>query len=215
MHTPTIDFVSDIICPWCFIGLSRLETALADAKEEQASITFRPFQLDPSTPPEGADLRQRLAAKVGGDPEPLFRRVEEVAKQSGLPIDFSKVKRTPNTLKAHALLTYAHERDLQRRVARALFEAYFVEGRDIGKRDVLVSIAQAHGMSDRDAEDAISDEASLGRVRAEAESASLRGIRGVPFTIFGGKLAVSGAQSTAMFKDAFERARLDHAPTAP
>ncbi|MBX3263799.1 MAG: DsbA family oxidoreductase [Labilithrix sp.] len=205
--TPTIDFISDVICPWCFIGLRRLESALAEEGAAGAAITFHPFQLDPSTPPEGADLRERLAGKFGGDPEPMFRKVEAAARESGIPLDFAKVRRTPNTLSAHTLITRAHEKGTQRALAGALFEAYFLEGKDVGSRDVLVEIAAGHGFAKAEARDILEDRAALDLTRTEAHAMSSQGIRGVPFTIFAGKLAVSGAQPTSAFRDVFRRAR--------
>ncbi|MBX3204968.1 MAG: DsbA family oxidoreductase [Labilithrix sp.] len=205
--TPTIDFVSDVICPWCFIGLRRLEAALEAEGAASAPITFHPFQLDPSTPAEGADLRERLAGKFGGDPEPMFRTVEEAARESGIPLDFAKVRRTPNTLAAHTLITRAHDKGTQRALANALFEAYFLEGKDIGQRDVLVEIASGHGFARAEARDILEDRAALDLTRTEAHAMSTQGIRGVPFTILAGKLALSGAQPAAAFRDAFRRAQ--------
>jgi predicted DsbA family dithiol-disulfide isomerase len=205
-QAPTIDIVSDVICPWCFIGLQRLEAALAEEGLKDAPITFHPFQLDPSTPMEGADLRERLAAKFGGDPSPMFARVEAAARESGIPLDFSKVRRTPNTLKAHTLIGRALEKGTQRRVARALFEAYFLEGKDIGSDAVLVDIAAAHGFERAEAERLLTDDAALRETREEAAAMSRQGISGVPFTILGGKLAVSGAQPTDVFRDIIRRA---------
>ncbi len=209
MTFPSIELISDVICPWCFIGLRRLEDALAEEGAASAPITFHPYQLDPSTPPEGADLRERLAAKYGGDPEAMFRRVEQAARESGIPLDFSKVRRTPNTLKAHTLIARAGASDMgtQHALAKALFEAYFLEGKDIGVDAVLVELASAHGFDRAEAEALLDDRAALDATRAEAEAMSRRGIRGVPFTIFGGSLAVSGAQPVDIFCQAFRRAR--------
>jgi predicted DsbA family dithiol-disulfide isomerase len=205
--TPTIDFISDVICPWCFIGLRRLEAALSEAEAHDAVITFHPFQLDPSTPPEGADLRERLAGKYGGDPEELFKRVEEAARESGIPLDFSKVRRTPNTLKAHALLTRAQEKGTQRSLANALFTAYFLEGRDVGADTVLLDLASGHGFERDEAARIIGDKSVLDSTRDEAAAMSTQGVRGVPFTIFGNKLAISGAQPVDVFRQAYRRAQ--------
>ena len=204
---PTIDIVSDVICPWCFIGLRRLEAALGEEGLESAPIRFHPFQLDPSTPAEGADLRERLAAKFGRDPEPMFARVEAAARESGIPLDFSKVRRTPNTLKAHTLIGRALEKGTQQRVARALFDAYFLEGKDVGTDEVLVDIAAGHGFDREEATRLFADPAALDETRAEAAAMSHQGITGVPFTIVGGKLAVSGAQPTDVFREVIRRAR--------
>ena len=205
-QTPTIDFISDVICPWCFIGLHRLEAALAEEGLKDATIAFHPFQLDPETPPEGADLRERLAAKFGGDPATMFARVEGAARESGIPLDFAKVRRTPNTLKAHTLIGRALEKGTQQRLGRALFEAYFLEGKDIGVDAVLADIAAANGFERAETEALLADRSALDDTRAEAAAVSQQGIRGVPFTIFGGKLAVSGAQPTDVFRDVIRRA---------
>ena len=201
MTFPSIELISDVICPWCFIGLRRLEDALAEEGAASAPITFHPYQLDPSTPPEGADLRERLAAKYGGDPQAMFQRVEQAARESGIPLDFSKVRRTPIARAG------ASDKGTQHALAKALFEAYFLEGKDIGADAVLVEIASAHGFDRAEAQALLEDRAALDSTRAEAEAMSRRGIRGVPFTIFGGSLAVSGAQPVDIFCQAFRRAR--------
>ena len=196
MTFPSIELISDVICPWCFIGLRRLEDALAEEGAASAPITFHPYQLDPSTPPEGADLRERLAAKYGGDPQAMFQRVEQAARESGIPLDFSLIARAG-----------ASDKGTQHALAKALFEAYFLEGKDIGADAVLVEIASAHGFDRAEAQALLEDRAALDSTRAEAEAMSRRGIRGVPFTIFGGSLAVSGAQPVDIFCQAFRRAR--------
>lgn len=201
-----IDFVSDVICPWCFIGFTRLEQAVAAAGEE-ADITMRPFQLDASTPPEGADLRERLAKKYGLDPEKMFGRVEAAARESGIPLDFTKVRRTPNTLKSHVLLGAAKAKGTQLALTRALFQAYFLEGRDLSDEATLLAIATAHGFDADEARALVSDPKALEETQTEAAELSAQGISGVPFTIFEGKLAVSGAQPLEVFQQAMTRAR--------
>jgi predicted DsbA family dithiol-disulfide isomerase len=207
MSALTIDFVSDVICPWCFIGFTRLEQALALAGEDAAEVTLRPFQLDPTTPPEGADLRERLAKKYGVDPDKMFGRVEAAARESGIALDFTKVRRTPNTLKPHALIGAAKAKGTQRAFARALFAAYFLEGRDLSDDAVLVELAVAHGFTAEEAKAVLADPKALEETRAEAADFAGQGIGGVPFTVFEGKLAVSGAQPVEAFRDAIEQAR--------
>jgi predicted DsbA family dithiol-disulfide isomerase len=207
---PRIDFVSDVICPWCFIGLVRLEQMLEQARASDhapPTIAFHPFQLDPSTPPEGADLRERLAKKYGVDPEMMFERVEAAAKESGIPLDFAKIRRTPNTLKAHALIGAAKGFGKEHAIARALFEAYFLEGRDIGESSVLVDIAEKHGVDKGAAVAVLESPEAIEAVQRETRELASQGIRGVPFVIFDGKVAVSGAQPVSVFREALDRAR--------
>jgi predicted DsbA family dithiol-disulfide isomerase len=203
----SIDIVSDVICPWCFIGVRRLDQALDSLAERvDAKVAFLPFLLDPGTLAEGADLRERLRAKYGGDPEKMFERVEAAARESGIPLDFSKVRRTPSTIAAHTLLGHALAKGTQRALAGALFDAYFLEGRDIGDSSVLGGIAVAHGFERDEAIQVVTDATELARTRAEAAANAARGIRGVPFFIFGGHLAVSGAQSVEVLRGAIAKA---------
>jgi len=207
MAALTVDFVSDIICPWCFIGFTRLEQALAKAGEDSAEVTLRPFQLDPTTPPEGADLRERLAKKYNVDPEKMFGRVEAAARESGIALDFAKVRRAPNTLKAHTLLGAATAKGTQRALAKALFAAYFLEGRDLSDDAVLVDLGVAHGFTADEAAAVLADRTAIEQTRGEAAELAGQGIGGVPFTIFEGKLAVSGAQPVEAFQQAIGQAR--------
>lgn len=212
MTTPLkVDFVSDVICPWCFIGLVRLEEALAKAGAPDAEITVHPFQLDPSTPSEGADLRERLTKKFGLAPASMFGRVEAVARESGIPLDFEKVRRSPNTLKAHAVIGAARARRTQRALARAIFEAYFLEGLDVGDASVLANVASTHGFTRDEVLTRLSDEATLQATKREAAELSGQGISGVPFTIFSKKFAVSGAQTVETFVSVIERSRSEEA----
>lgn len=207
MSALTIDFVSDVICPWCFIGFTRLEQALAQAGEDNAEVTLRPFQLDPSIPPEGADLRARLESKYGVAADTMFGRVEAAARESGIPLDFAKVRRMPNTLKPHALIGAALAKGTQRALARAIFAAYFLEGQDLSDDAVLVALATAHGFSAAEATAILADPRALEETRAEAAELAGQGLGGVPFTIFEGKLAVSGAQPVEAFRQAMKQAR--------
>jgi len=194
-----IEVVSDFVCPWCFIGTRRLEQVL---EGKEAEVAYRPFLLDPSIPLEGVDLRESLKKKFGRDPEGMFGRVEEAARETGIALDFSKVRRYPSTVRAHALTRHAAEKGTQRALANALFEANFLEGRDIGAIDVLADIAQKHGFDRDEAIRIIEDESELDQARKEARESAGAGIGGVPFFVFAGRFAVSGAQPVAVFEKA-------------
>jgi predicted DsbA family dithiol-disulfide isomerase len=206
MTALTVDIVSDIVCPWCLIGVRRMDQAIEALGGVEASITFHPFLLDPSTPDEGTDLRDRLRRKYGVDPETMFGRVEAAARESGIPLDFAKVRRTVPTVRAHTLLRHALGKGTQRALKRALLDAYFLEGRDVGDVDVLASLAAAHGFGEDEARALMRDEDELAETRAEAARAAEEGVTGVPFFILGGRLAFSGAQPVDAMKNALRQA---------
>jgi predicted DsbA family dithiol-disulfide isomerase len=204
MRALTIDVVSDVVCPWCLIGVVRMEQALA-ACEVEGTFRFHPFLLDPTTPDEGVDLRERLEKKYGVPAEKMFGRVEAAARESGIPLDFAKVTRSVATARAHTLLRHAAEKGTQHALKKAFLEAYFLEGRDVGDVDVLASIASEHGFDEEQARAIAMDEAELRATRAEAASLASSGIDGVPFFIIG-QLAFGGAQPLETMKKVIERA---------
>lgn len=206
MQSIAIDVVSDVVCPWCLIGVRRLELALEQLPNVQAEVRFHPFLLDPSTPDEGVDLRERLRSKYGIPAERMFERVEAAARESGIPLDFEKVRRSVATTRAHTLLRHALARGTQRALKKALLAAYFLEGRDVGDVDVLVEIASAHGFDADEARALLRDDQELRATREAASAMAARGISGVPFFILGQRLALSGAQPVETMKAAIERA---------
>lgn len=187
-----IELTHDVICPWCRIGHHRLERALREVSRP-AEVSYRPFLLDPDLPPEGADLRQRLADKYGAASlDGMFDRVTQIGRADGLTFDFAKVVRSPNTTSAHMLIEAAPA-GAKASLLNRLHEAYFERGEDIGAVPVLLEHWQAVGLSRDDGERALADEALRSRVRADALAQSRAGVRGVPhFRV--GERTVSGAQ---------------------
>lgn len=206
MRKLSIQVVSDVVCPWCLIGVRRLDLALEAFPDVEAEVRFLPFLLDPSTPEEGEDLRERLKRKYGLEPEAMFSRVEAAARESGLPLDFEKVTRSVATTRAHTLIRHALERGTQGALKRAILSAYFLEGRDVGDADVLAEIASAHGFDEEEARALLRDDGELRKTRAAASAVASQGISAVPFFIFEGRLALSGAQPVEIMKEAIERA---------
>ena len=143
----TIDVVSDVVCPWCYLGEKRLEAALA---EEPSPITvrWRPYQLDPTIPEGGLDRAEYMARKFGADGrlKTVHDNLARLGAEIGLDFAFDRIKRAPNTLDAHRLVRWAASANVQRDVVDRLFRAYFTEGRDIGDRAVLLDIAAECGM---------------------------------------------------------------------
>jgi predicted DsbA family dithiol-disulfide isomerase len=210
-----IDVVSDVVCPWCYIGKRKLETALARLREAEPDlpiqVRWHPFQLNPDLPPDGVDRRGYLEAKFGG-PErarEIYARVGAAGAKVGIAFAFDAITRQPNTLDAHRLTAWAQTRnegDVDALV-EMLFRAYFIDGRFVGDRDELVRIAQEAGFDPADAREFLASDALKDAVSDADARARSMGISGVPFFIFGGKTAMSGAHEPEALLDAIAQAR--------
>ncbi len=206
----TIDIVSDVVCPWCYIGKKHLDEALARWRERhpeaaEPAIEWYPFQLNPAMPREGMDRGDYLRSKFG-DPRggPGYLRVVGAAKAAGLEFNPDEIRRQPNTLRAHSLIRAAGPARLQHRLYAALFQAYFVEGANIGDPQVLRTIAGDCGMDAAAIDAALGDDA-LKETAAIDQQMRDAGIGGVPYFIIGRKFAVSGAQGADALFEVFER----------
>ena len=195
----TIDVISDVVCPWCFIGRRRLGEALAlyTAKEPgfRPLVSWHPFQLNPDLPPEGIDRRAYLEGKFGG-PEraaQIYERVGAAGRTVGIEFAFERIQRQPNTRDAHRLISWAQSLGSAENLVERLFRAYFLEGRFVGDRDVLVQIAGEAGLSPDDARAYLESDAGADTIDAMDRRVRELGVTGVPFFIFDGRVAVSGA----------------------
>jgi predicted DsbA family dithiol-disulfide isomerase len=204
----TIDIVSDVVCPWCYLGEKRLEAALAEAPQPVA-LRWRPYQLDPTIPAGGLDRAEYMAKKFGksGRLQSVHDNLVRLGAEVGLPFAFDKIKRAPNTLDAHRLIRWANPAGVQGKVVDRLFKAYFVEGRDIGDRIVLIDIAQEYGLDAGPVEKLLAEGADVDLVRDEIAQAQAIGVSGVPFFIFAGRLGVPGAQEPSVLLKAMAQAR--------
>lgn len=202
-----IDVFSDIVCPWCFIGTERLARTLESlGMAETAQVTLHTFMLRADTPREGINLQEELRAKYGREPREMFAHVEGVARESGIPLDFSKQTRTYPTHWAHTLLRHAKGKGTQGALSRALFTAHFLEGRNIADPEVLRGLAVGHGFSQEEATRLLEDPGEFDLSQRESEEAHRQGIQGVPFFIFNDRFAVSGAQPESVLREAIQRA---------
>lgn len=204
----SIDVVSDVVCPWCYIGKRRLEAALQG--KGGARIRWHPFQLNPDIPPGGIDRREYLEAKFGG-PErarEIYARIEAAGREVGIPFDFARIARQPNTLDAHRLIDWGQAIDAGRadRLVERLFRAFFLEGSDVGSQDVLARLAGEVGYDEAAARNHLASGAGRDGVAAADARARALGIGGVPFFIFNQRLAVSGAQPPAILAGAMDQA---------
>ena len=218
----TIDIVSDVVCPWCFIGKRKLEAALKlpeAAGLPPVQIRWHPFQLNPDLPQEGVSRKQYLEDKFGGPQRAaeIYARVGAAGKAVGLDLNFDGIERQANTLMAHALIAYAQNSPLNHLpgepdnrlgndVKERLLNAYFVEGRFIGSLDVLVEVAVAGGLDGDAVRAHLSDPATREAVSDADAQARQLGVSGVPFFIFNQKVAVSGAQDPQTLVQAMQQA---------
>lgn len=213
--TVTIDVVSDVMCPWCYIGKRRLEAAVAALPEVVLDVQWRPFQLDATIPPEGMDRRMYLERKFGGAEaaERVYAPVRAAGEAEAIPFAFDRIRRSPNTINAHRLIRWAGQAGLQEEMVERLFRLYFIEGGDLTDVSVLAKAAAEAGMELEVAERLLASEADVAEVRADIEAAQNMGITGVPTFIVGGRYAVVGAQPADVLADAIAKARAE-APAA-
>lgn len=206
----TIDVVSDLVCPWCFIGKRRLERALALYAQAHPDapapvVTWRPFQLNPGMPEEGMSRAEYVQRKFGARGGAVYDRVTAVGREVGIAFAFDRIRRQPNTLAAHSLVELAEARGAQDALVEALFGAYFLDGVDLTARANLVAIAAGAGLDRAEVEARLDDENARDLARAEDQRAREIGIEGVPFFIFNGRVALSGAQPAQTLLEAMRQ----------
>jgi predicted DsbA family dithiol-disulfide isomerase len=203
----SIDVVSDVICPWCFLGKRRLDKALALLPDVEAEIIFRPYFLDPTIPPEGLDRHNYMAAKFGEERlKTIHDPLVKAGQEDGVPYHFDKITRTPNTMDAHRLLRWAMVEGKQPQIAEALFMAYWSEGRDVGDHQVLADIAEAHGMNREKILTALASDKDKKEVSEETAQAQQMGVTGVPTYIINRKYGVVGAQNAELLAEQIKKA---------
>ena len=204
-----IDIISDTICPWCFIGKRRLARTLALRPQPSVTISWRPYQLNPDMPTEGMDRARYLAAKFGGAnrADRTYDRIRAAGREEGIDFRFERIRRTPNTVNSHRLVSFADRHGMQDAVVEALFMAYFTEGRDVGDPAVLADIAAACGIDPAEAATYIASDEDRDRIVAEDEHVRLMGVTGVPCFVIDERYAVSGAQSPEVFFQIFDLVR--------
>ncbi len=195
-ETVKLDVLSDPICPWCYIGKTHLERALASAPRNPFVIEWHPFQLNPDMPVEGMGRREYLERKFGGKEGAVqaYAPVVEHAERAGLSIDFDGMTRTPNTLDAHRLIHWAGIEGKQSEAVTALFNAYFVEARDIGSHDVLADIADGLDMDASVVRRLLQSDADRQSIKDRDRHSREMGVNSVPTFIVAGQHAVPGAQ---------------------
>ena len=204
----SIDVVSDVVCPWCYLGEKRLEAALSEEREPVV-VRWHPYQLDPAIPADGLDRKEYLANKFGRDGQlkSIHDNLARLGAEIGVRFAFDKIKRAPNTLDCHRLIRWAASANAQSKVVDRLFRAYFAEGRDVGDRAVLMDVGFECGLDSDLIGKLFAAGADIDSVCEEIAKAQAIGVTGVPFFIFAGRLAVPGAQDASVLRRAISQAR--------
>lgn len=207
-----IDFVSDVVCPWCAIGLTSLEQALQRLHGVvEADIHFQPFELNPQLPAEGEDIREHLQRKYGMPDAQLDENQERIRQRGaelGFEFDFNARSRTWNTFDAHRLLHWAGVEGKQRELKHALLRAYFSEGRNVSDHEALVAIAASVGLDGARARAILASDEYAADVRAAEQFFQRNGINGVPAVIINQKHLISGGQPVEVFERALREVAL-------
>jgi predicted DsbA family dithiol-disulfide isomerase len=190
--------VSDVVCPWCFVGKRKLAAALELYAQERPDepaprVTWRPFQLNPQMPAEGMPRSEYVQRKFGRSGTEVYARVSQAGKTVGIDFAFDRIERQPNTLAPHALVALADQHGKQDEVVDALFNAYFLEGRDLTDATVLAEVVTDAGLPRDAVEACLADDRARDIAAREDEQAREMGVSGVPFFIFNGRYVVSGA----------------------
>ena len=204
-----IDFIADVVCPWCYIGWRRLHTALAMRPQLEAKVIWRPFLLDPAIPEQGVERAAYMAKKFGDDAKgrkAAMASLATAAAEDGLKLKLSQIKTVPNTSAAQRLIRWAQGQGVQDAVVEGLLAAYFIGLRDIGDPEVLADIGQAAGMDRMITLDLLSQGADAEVIASEYALAVRSGVQGVPFTIFAGKVAAVGAEAPERLATAIDKA---------
>ncbi len=208
-ETVRIDFISDIMCPWCVVGLWGLDRALENlAGEIEAEVIFHPFELSPDTPKGGTNLLEHMAAKAGFTREKSLAARAELTRRAaelGFTMGYSDDFRAYNTFDAHRLLHWAWHEGRQHALKRALFEAYFTENLAIDDPEVLAGIAERVGLDRAEARRVLDSGRFAEEVRAEEALWPSRGIQGVPAVIVDQRYLISGGQPPEVFEDSLRR----------
>jgi predicted DsbA family dithiol-disulfide isomerase len=191
-----LDVLSDPICPWCYIGKTHLDKALAEVGDHPFVIEWHPFQLNPDMPEDGMERREYLERKFGGKDNAVrvYGQIAEHAENAGIEIDLAAIKKTPNTVNAHRLIHWAGIEGKQNEVVDALFSAYFKEGRDIGDSERLADIADSIGMDAAVVTRLIKTDEDAQNIRDRDAHSREMGVNSVPTFIVGSRHAVPGAQ---------------------
>lgn len=208
----TIDVISDVVCPWCYVGMRRLDKALAGWSPADYELRWRPYQLDPSIPAGGLERKPYMLNKIGSEEklQEISARLEAIGAQEAIDFDFDAIAVSPSTLDAHRVIRWAASAQgehVQHKMVARLFELYFENGANIGDHGVLVEAARQIGLDAALIETLLTTDQDKDAVEQEIETARQMGVTGVPCFLLAGQYAVVGAQETEQLADALRQVK--------
>ncbi|GAB3174123.1 DsbA family oxidoreductase [Telluribacter humicola] len=206
----TIDIVSDVVCPWCYVGKKRLETALTELPEgSEVNITWHPFQLDPTIPDQGMEREEYFLRKFGneGKVEQMHAHLTNIGHEVGIDFRFDTITYVLNTISLHKLLHVAGQEGFKDKAEEILFKAYFTDGKDLREASVLAKLFEPFGWNQEKVESILADDAIGYEVKQEIAHYQSMGVSGVPFFIVNNKYGISGAQPSEVFVQALTTVR--------
>lgn len=211
-----IDIVSDVVCPWCFIGKRNLESALTTWRDRYPNdpaphVRWYPFQLNPQLPESGTPRKKYMEQKFGGPDRAreIYARVTTAGARAGIEFDFDRIEMQPNTVNSHRLLHYAAERGDQDAMVEAIFRGYFLDAADLTRVETLADIAAKAGFDRETISTYLAGNEDRALIEEQDRHARSLGVEGVPFFIFEQRYALSGAQPPEMFLEALEKLRAE------
>jgi len=202
-----LDVIVDVVCPWCFLGKRRLDTAIAELDDLDIEVRYRPFQLDPTIPQEGIEREEYIIGKFGSADalDEAHARLFSLGADVGITYAFDLIEKSPNTLDAHRLIRWAAAEGLGDPMLERLFSLFFEEGADLTKAETLIAAAEEVGLDEDEVTMKLEDGVDLDAVKADIAHAGRMGITGVPTIIVENKFAISGAQTSEVLVDALRR----------
>jgi len=217
VQTLKLDIYSDVICPWCYIGKRRLESAIEQLPSGvELDIKWRAFELNPNLAPEGVERRAYRVAKFGSweRSQELDQQVAAAGAEVGIAFNFVGMERTPNTFDCHRVIWLAEQANVQGQVVEGLFRAYFVDCHDLSNRQVLSDVAAECGLPKARTKNLLETEEGSRELKAEERAANALGVTGVPFFVFEDRIGFSGAQHEEVFLKAIRAAMEERASVA-
>lgn len=202
-----LDVIVDVVCPWCFLGKRRLDSAIAELDDLDIEVRYRPFQLDPTIPQEGIEREEYIIGKFGSADalDEAHARLFSLGADVGITYAFDLIEKSPNTLDAHRLIRWAAAEGLGDPMLERLFSLFFEEGADLTKAETLIAAAEDVGLDEDEVTMKLEDGVDLDAVKADIAHAGRMGITGVPTIIVENKFAISGAQTSEVLVDALRR----------